>query len=266
MLTKKSNHQNEALSRLVSQFKDKANMSALLDAYIAQVQNLEEVFFDLLQGRIDIVELKSGTSTAVGAGFLDDSAGAFVPGAFVDSYLEDSSGVRVKIVSNTVSRIYTANGATPASGAYAVARTTGTQLDLAGTILNIGREGRGDSSFRDAIQNQIRSQSSHGTIEDLITIVKNSSGYVGSSDITVTEFYPAEFYIYGDGMLWDTAVNALKAFALVKNSKPAGVRMTFSYAVGAAPFFTTDTGVGGGFDNASGTEPTAGQFVGVLIG
>lgn len=54
-LAHKYDHIAEALENLVTQFKGKANIEATLTAFIQQVQDLEEAFFELLEERfIDV--------------------------------------------------------------------------------------------------------------------------------------------------------------------------------------------------------------------
>lgn len=51
-LTQTTTHEAEAKARLVQQFKDKAKLEAWLAAYVAQIQDLEDVFFQLLEDRV----------------------------------------------------------------------------------------------------------------------------------------------------------------------------------------------------------------------
>jgi len=56
-LTEKTTHDAEALATFLEQFKGQAILSALLSSYVAQVQELEAVFFDVLASRtIDAAE------------------------------------------------------------------------------------------------------------------------------------------------------------------------------------------------------------------
>jgi len=50
-LVEKSTHLEEALAQLAEQFKRKPNVEALLAAFVAQVQELEGVLFDLMEDR-----------------------------------------------------------------------------------------------------------------------------------------------------------------------------------------------------------------------
>ena len=50
-MKQKSNHVEEAQANLVSQFRDKAILEALVASYVEQVQQLENVFFELLEER-----------------------------------------------------------------------------------------------------------------------------------------------------------------------------------------------------------------------
>ncbi len=50
-LTKTTTHETEAQARLVQQFKDSPDFAAWLAAYVEQIQDLEDVYFDLLLDR-----------------------------------------------------------------------------------------------------------------------------------------------------------------------------------------------------------------------
>ena len=50
-LTEKTTHADEALDLLLEQFKNKTNVESLVEAFIAPVQELEGVVFDVLEGR-----------------------------------------------------------------------------------------------------------------------------------------------------------------------------------------------------------------------
>lgn len=50
-LTQKTDHVDEAKALLVQQFKGKTNLEALLTAFVNQIQELEDVFFELLENR-----------------------------------------------------------------------------------------------------------------------------------------------------------------------------------------------------------------------
>lgn len=62
-LQHKDSHIAEALANLVSQFRGKAYVEATLSAFVQQVQDLEDVFFELLEER-----------------FIDDAVGAQLDG------------------------------------------------------------------------------------------------------------------------------------------------------------------------------------------
>lgn len=265
-ITRKTTHKSEALSRLVQQFKGKTNIENLLTPQVSQVSLLEDVFADLLTHRADSADLATGTSTSVGQGFLQSTSSSFTPGAFANAFLEDSNGRLYRIVSNTATKITIFEQVTPASGAFVVGTTVGTNLDNLGRLVGELRQGKKDGDYRAAIRNRIVSNTSLATLEALLTIIKDSFDYTGVSPITVVENYPGSITFSGTGMRWATADSALKAFNLLTRAKPAGVRLEFIYEVGTAPFFVFDTGTGGGFDNDTGTEPTAGKFVGILIG
>lgn len=51
-LTQTTTHVAEAKDRLVQQFKGKTKLEALLTAYVNQIQDLEDVFFQLLEERV----------------------------------------------------------------------------------------------------------------------------------------------------------------------------------------------------------------------
>lgn len=55
-LTKKINHVTEAISNLIEQFKNKTNWPKVLTAFIQQIQDLEDMHFEL----IEIPDLESG--------------------------------------------------------------------------------------------------------------------------------------------------------------------------------------------------------------
>lgn len=259
-LEKKTNHNEEAKANLVSQFQGKANIAKLLDSYVSRVQELETVYFDLLEGRLSLTTLASGTSTSVGPGFLEDSSGAFTPGALERGFLEDNSNLLHRIVSNTTKRINIETNATPSSGTYSVGKSSGVQLDNIGTLLSSDREGRNDDGYRSALANKIRGLTSFGTIENIISVIRASDGYNGTGAIQVREdpALKALVAIGPGGMGWSTEINFEKAFALLKATRPAGVAMRIFYQTGSGPHFVTETGVGLGFDQ--------GEFVGVTEG
>lgn len=260
-------HEKEAKENLVSQFKNKANIAALLDAFVSEIQELETVLFDLLLNRLDLQDV-SGTSTSVGIGFLEDTTKNFTPNTLTNFTLQDSVGQRFRIVSNTSTRINFDTTQTPAAGTYSAGPTTGEQLDGIGRILDVDRSGQDDDDYRATLRNKIVAIGSFGTLENIVSVILNSSGRIGiPGTIDVTDIFPAGFSTGGDGAVWDTIDNAQKAFLLAESVKPAGVELVFLFSLDTDLQFTFSGSVsGGGFDNDLGTEPTAGEFVGVFVG
>jgi hypothetical protein len=54
MIIQETNHVGEGLDLLITQYKDKPNLAGMLTAYLNQVQELEDVFFDILAIFTDI--------------------------------------------------------------------------------------------------------------------------------------------------------------------------------------------------------------------
>lgn len=51
MITEITTHENDALNRLITQYSDSTNLQELIKVYTSQIQELETVFFDLLNNR-----------------------------------------------------------------------------------------------------------------------------------------------------------------------------------------------------------------------
>lgn len=50
-ITKITDHQQQGIKRLISQYKEKASIESLLNTYFVQIKELENLFFDLLNNR-----------------------------------------------------------------------------------------------------------------------------------------------------------------------------------------------------------------------
>lgn len=100
-----SSHYNEALARLLQQYKDQPNIAKFIGIYATQVQELEQIIHDMFTNRM----------------------------------LNDSVGI---------------------------------QLDRLGEIVGVARQGFADNEYRVLILVKIGQNSSQGTPEDVINIVK----------------------------------------------------------------------------------------------
>lgn len=106
--------------------------------------------------------------------------------------------------------------------AFDVDNATGATLDLLGAIVGERRDDRLDPDFRAAVRARILVNSSDGTIEDMLAVIK---ALAPSSAAKVWETYPAaiRFDVYDafSGASPETMARMLR------QAKPAGVRFTF---------------------------------------
>jgi hypothetical protein len=100
-LTKKTTHIEEAKANLIEQFKNKPNLAALSDAYVEQIQDLEDVYFQLIDDRT--------LDTAVGVQL--DGIGQIVgeerKGLNDDDYrIRLKARIRINLSSGTAEELY----------------------------------------------------------------------------------------------------------------------------------------------------------------
>ncbi len=132
--------------------------------------------------------------------------------------------------------------------AFDVDTATGDQLDLLGRRVGERRSDRIDDVYRTAIRVRILVNLSNGRIEELLAIAK---GISPTATIIARESYPAGFSIELSTLGTSTFVNA---YRLLKQAKPAGVRLTFT---GGAPLTigAVDGSPAGGLIGAVGGIP-----------
>lgn len=104
---------------------------------------------------------------------------------------------------------------------------TGSQLDLIGRIVGLGRNalGTSDEDYRLQLKAKIKLNNSSGTIEELIEIF----GLVLTNEIlTVSESYPAEFLLQISGT-FITSAQATILLSFLTSGKAGGVRAVMEW-------------------------------------
>jgi hypothetical protein len=95
----------------------------------------------------------------------------------------------------------------------------GVQLDGLGQILGLARiPGQTDASYREDLQFQIFINQSHGTPEEMITILKYLTD---ATTIWYDEFYPAAYLMTTNGLIFPA--NPSDLVQAIQNVSPAGV-------------------------------------------
>jgi len=120
--------------------------------------------------------------------------------------------------------------------ATALAGAIGAQLDGAGAIVGVEREGRTDADYRVRIGAQILLNNASGTIEDLIQLAVA----LGSTTVVLTESYPAKIEIVSDSPI----VNGEEIGRVMGLAKPAGVGRWFTWFESTNPFRLDTAGQG----------------------
>jgi hypothetical protein len=90
----------------------------------------------------------------------------------------------------------------------------GEQLNVVGLLVGEARGGKDDSAYREAILNRVAINTSDGTPEKIIEVMKT---IIGSDSVTLFEHYPANIHVHTTSGA--TNVNA----ASLNNITPAGV-------------------------------------------
>jgi hypothetical protein len=149
-------------------------------------------------------------------------------------------------------------------GATAIDTATGIWLDRIGVIVNEGRGGASDASYRGFLRARIRANRSNGTVEDVLAVL-----YVWDDNYPayMQQFFPASFELtQSGGSLAPSDVP--RVLRLVKSARAAGVGVMFIYqTVDDASAFTFSTSAAlessstTGFGDST-TPATGGAFVG----
>lgn len=139
------------------------------------------------------------------------------------------------------------------------------RLDMIGAVVGESRNGKDDTTYRQYIAARIVINKSDGTADDSLHVLELITP--AGSDYDITDVFPAAYRIrlYGYAGDFDTV------FDIVRQVKPAGVRLYFEYSPTArtglfrfAPGSTLVSGSSRGFDDAS-SPGTAGRLAGVLV-
>jgi hypothetical protein len=120
-----------------------------------------------------------------------------------------------------------------------LANSTGVNLDVIGRRVGEKRAGRADADYRAAVRTAILVNTSDGTIEDLIQIVKS---LIPTATVGANETYPAAFFL-SPSTLGDVTFSTL--YNMLVRAKPAGVRLELTYGLGTIGTEDGTTYVGG---------------------
>lgn len=191
------NHVQQALARLVTQYKNSTNLQNLLSALIGPIQGIESALTDMNSLR----------------------------------YMAEAQGV---------------------------------QLDVIGIIVGLTRSGgQSDSSYRLALQGQIKINISQGQPEQIIQAYKL---FTGSPFVILDEYHNASFILESD-FTPSSQAEADQLILTIKQAAPVGVRIdelicfdpteAFAYA-GSMPGKGYDDGTG----LVGGKYPAAFQYIG----
>lgn len=130
--------------------------------------------------------------------------------------------------------------------ARAVGTAVGAQLDGLGGIIGEDRLGRDDDTYRIAIQSRIDNNSSNGTIEDLLDLIKTASG--GDKTVRLSESFPAHF----DAEIVEaTDVSSTRIALFIRTARGAGIRGLLYLHEVDPPFGFDGTPGAAGFDEGS---------------
>lgn len=104
--------------------------------------------------------------------------------------------------------------------AFDLDTAVGDQLDKLGALVGELRNDRVDANYRTAIRVRILVNSSQGTLPELIDILDQADPTLGHE---ATEYYPATVVFWWLGAFPE--LTSLELFQLIKQAKPAGVRL-----------------------------------------
>lgn len=131
----------------------------------------------------------------------------------------------------------------------------GVQLDGLGEIIGIARNGLSDDDYRTVLFAYIRVNTSGGTIEQLIEVVRlSTNSAVIDQEITLEEFFPAAVKITHEAAL-PSGVGLIAAQAMFL-AKAAGIHVIFEYHE-TEPIFA--------FDGAGGAKFNGGYYLKTAI-
>ena len=138
MIEKILNHEQEAINRLIEQYKNKPNFLSLIKIYARQVQELESVFFQIINS-IALTEI-------------------------VDLLTEDE----LLLLTEGGDEIVFDSG--PAIG--------GDLLDRIGDLIDVSRNGLSDDNYYQKILNKIDIINSVGRVDDIIKVIGRAAGSI----------------------------------------------------------------------------------------
>jgi hypothetical protein len=143
-----------------------------------------------------------------------------------------------------------------------LAVAVGAQLDVLGALVGQPRNAFGDVDYRGHISARILANSSNGTAEELLAIVR--SIVPGPTTLTLTDAYPAAFVLHAGVSNLSAALVPI-IVGMIRSARQAGVRGIFEFMSGTtdADSFTFDGGGGLGFGDAT-TPATGGGLAGAL--
>ena len=117
--------------------------------------------------------------------------------------------------------------------------SVGQQLDNLGAIVGEQRFGRSDDQYRTAIAARIQLNTTEGTLEQMIGLIRAIAGPV---TVQIIETFPAGFIAQILDPVDTIAVDIESVAIFVSSGKPAGVRGLLVYATDTP--FQYDTGLG----------------------
>ncbi len=139
-----------------------------------------------------------------------------------------------------------------------VDEAVGEQLDIIGAIVGIGREGRNNTDYRQAVLIQIQVNNTGGQESALAALLKN---LVNPTTIDIVETFPAGLDVAIDA----TGVSA-STIQLLRRAVAATVSLQFSQVdPGETPFAFSGSAFGDGFGNLV-TPTDGGVFAFVVSG
>lgn len=272
MLAHNVDYLGKMRAKLPAQYKNKPRIDALLQAFAAEFQELEDAFWDLLEQRL----LQNGPAQIVGrARFIgDDTASIIWPWAPNDTnylmlpgkpvVLDGGGGVVVNVINSTKTKTGITLIASALFTGYVdvlmwnpgenpLARGIGDDLlDKMGKIVGQPRNGMIDTDYLILITARIAANRSDGRRETLIRIAKL---LVPGATIYVKDFPPCSVYVAPQAPI---TINPYVAAQFMEVATAAGVYLMFGWTT--ADLVNTLTF---GYSVANGTTvPTTAQSPG----
>lgn len=104
---------------------------------------------------------------------------------------------------------------------------TGVNLDNIGSIVNEARKGRDDDTYRDAIRTRVYINIGNGTPEEIYTFMNDFN----ERTYQITDYDYAAFFCRAVDAITGEDPAPIDFFLVLRDIKPAGVRVYFHYAL-----------------------------------